>query len=146
MKKLLFLIPVLYIASGFADLPTSGSKPLNLTIHDAAALPTKGLIGDLQTAVVNFPQTLSSILPTTNNMQKLLLSAAIIGLGYQCCKYGIAKFNKATELRSLSDATEKGKQRSAQSKSFALAGSGFILAGTWLLLCAQRIANFAYVS
>lgn len=144
MKKLLFLISVLQVIPNFANLPTNNQHPLNITINDPTAHSTRGLIGDLQTAITNFPQTLSSVLPTVSNIQKLLLSGAIIGLGYQCCKYGLSKYNRATKLRSKSDDSEKGKQKFIQSKWFTLTGSGFILAGACMLLCAQRIANCAY--
>lgn len=125
------------------------TMPNNL--NDMHGAQTRGLVGDLQstlketqTALANLPQTLSSLLPTVTNIQKLLLSAAIIGLGYRCCKYGLSKINKAAKLYSEADATDKGKHKYAQSKSYAIAGTGFWTTGVCLLLLTQQLAHAAF--
>lgn len=151
LVRILCCITTLYTTQCFTE-PNPNTQPtLTLSLNDAAHAPTKGLISDLQStlqetqiAIANFPQTLSSMLPTVSNIQKLLLSGAIIGLGYRCCKYGIAQFNKASKLYGKRDDTEQGKRRYALSKSVALSASSFFLAGTCMLLCAQRLANLVY--
>ena len=143
-KTLLVLAFILQDSLCFADLPINNQPPLNTTLSSASSTPHKGLIGDLQTTLNNLPQTISSMLPTVSNIQKLFLTAAIIGLGYQSCTYGLSKCNTATKLHSKSDDSEKGKRKYRQSTWYALAGGSFFLAGTCMLLCAQRIANFAY--
>lgn len=122
----------------------SNQPGFTLTLNDTPNGQTRGLIKDTQTALANLPQTISSMLPTVNNIQKLLLSASLIGLGYQSCKYGLSKFNTASKLYNKSDDSEKGKKRYSQSKWYALAGSSFLMAGACLLWHAQRIANLAY--
>ena len=140
MKKILGLLFLLQGTINFADLPNSNQLPSNTTLNNVTRATHKGLVSDLQ----NLPQTISAMMPTVSNIQKLLLSGAIIGLGYQCCRYGLSKYNSAIELRSQSNDTEKEKRKHAQSQWYALTGGSFLLAGTCLLLCAQRIANFAY--
>lgn len=140
MKKILFLLFILQDMHSVAQLPHNNQTSTSATLDGASRNPNRGLVTELK----NLPQTISSMMPTISNIQKLLLSSALIGLGYQCCKYGLSKYNKATKLYNKVDDTEKGKNKLTQSKWHSLTGSGFLLAGAFILLSAQRIAHLAY--
>lgn len=152
MKKIVLVILSLQTLSNINCIasPASDQPSLTLTIK-ANTHNTRGLIGDLhdtlqetQHAITNFPQTLSSMLPSVNNLQKLLLCGSIIGLGYTCCKYGIAKLKTASKLYCKRDKPTKGQKNYDSCKSHAFFGSCFFFTGSCMLLFAQRIANLVY--
>lgn len=117
---------------------------LTISLNNSTHGAHRGLIKDTQTTLANLPQAIASMLPTVSNIQKLLLSASLIGLGYQSCKYGLSNYKTASDLYSKSNESEKDKQRYSQSKLLALTGTSFIMMGACLLWYAQRIATIAY--
>lgn len=145
MKKVFLSLCIISLLQHATPTTSSAHTSLSITLGNPAR--TRSLQSSLKktyTALTNLPETITPLLPTANTVQKLFLTAALIGIGYQCCKYGLAKANDTINLYPLSDDSPEDKKKRNQSRWFALSSASFLIIGTGILSLAQRIANFAY--
>jgi len=151
MKKILFLSIGILNTLACQATPTTPNSGLTVRLNDNQH-QTRGLVGDLQstlketqTALANLPKTLSDLLPSVTNIQKLLLSASIIALGYRCCKYGLSHANSAWNLYTNKD-TKSGMEKLNRSRSFwhTVAAVSFFIGGSCAFLGAKKLPDMLY--